>query len=698
MAYKGGRLLAPALADVGRIGALLAQKRKAAASAASKATTNQPGYYEKAINEALGKTEYGNRGFDNPMYDGVLKIKEAVAVNKRAFDNGEIDGTEYNRLQNKLLTEAQRVVAVYNGKIAGLEELDKGITDGTFHPMNREQIVGAPNNPESSTFTGYGIEKRGTFDFNDLTGDLEFVEVSFPKDANGIPIFAFDKNGDVIKKEDVDDVSFIYNEGFLSQSRDKVVEQLREAFPENSGYTFTEGGTRSFVIEDPKGNKINIRVKDPNQDPAKESEYIKSRAFELRRILGEKGYLSDGFIGKDGSKIEAPLEVRTPDYMDKDIPMMRRNNLKTSDLVDIGFKRLRTVDVPGKTENFAKRIADRFKVVSTDEPVILDEDAGLVKYVSVADSSQNEQIKQYIEADINRKYSFDDLVTLGYDLGMRGEYFSDRGQVMEGVTNDSLKERFNYLRDEKGNEIVVTKQDLIFKTNKNNVVTDLTDKQKEIIKADLRHRYTMTTGRDVDYYYTKISDADIKKDEIKSAPISSTTIPLADIFNTTQAATRTPGAVDGTGLKLAGKIAEVKAIATSITPVRSLSIPEVLSPTMTKAFKGFRTYRNHTMDQITGVSVKQFDGKYHVFLIGPATISEVEKQTPAFGRDPQITERTKEGLASAMSGVLNENEVQRVYETLYKNNDAFQAVANSLGFGYKTANYGEKLYEVFDKL
>ena len=693
MAYKGGRLLAPALADVGRIGALLAQKRKAAASAASKATTNQPGYYEKAINEALGKTEYGNRGFDNPMYDGVLKIKEAVAINKRAFDNGEIDGTEYNRLQNKLLTESQRVVAVYNGKIAGLEELDKGITDGTFHPMNREQIVGAPNNPESSTFTGYGIEKRGTFDFNDLTGDLEFIEVSYPKDANGIPIFAFDKNGDVIKKEDVDDVSFIYNEDFLSQSRDKVIEQLREAFPENSGYTFTEGGTRSFVIEDPNGNKINIRVKDPNQDPAKESEYIKSRAFELRRILGEKGYLSDGFIGKDGSKIEAPLEVRTPDYMDKDIPMMRRNNLKTSDLVDIGFKRLRTVDVAGKTENFAKRIADRFKVVSTDEPVILDEDAGLVKYVSVADSSQNEQIKQYIEADINRKYSFDDLVTLGYDLGMRGEYFSDRGQVMEGVTNDSLKERFNYLRDEKGNEIVVTKQDLIFKTNKNNVVTDLTDKQKEIIKADLRHRYTMTTGRDVDYYYTKISDAAIKEDEIKSAPISSTTIPLADTFASTQLATKTPISAE-----YAGKISEVENVVTAKGITKSLSIPEVLSPTMTKAFKGFRTYRNQTMDQITGVSVKFTNGKYNVFLIGPATIGQVERKTPAIGQAPEITQKTQEGIPSAMSGILNPNEVQRVYETLFKNNDAFQAAANGLGYDYKTANYGLALYQIFNQL
>lgn len=697
MAYKGGRLLAPALADVGRIGALLAQKRKAAASAASKATTNQPGYYEKAINQALGKTEYGNRGFDNPMYDGVLKIKEAVAINKRAFDNGEIDGTEYNRLQNKLLTESQRVVAVYNGKIAGLDELDKGITDGTFHPMNREQIVGAPNNPESSTFTGYGIEKRGTFDFNPLTGDLEFREVSFPVDADGIPIFAFDKNGDVIKKEDVDDVSFIYNEGFLSQSRDKVIEQLREAFPENSGYTFTEGGIRSFGIEDPNGNKINIRVQDPNQDPAKESEYIKSRAFELRRILGEKGYLSDGFIGKDGSKIEAPLGVRTPDYMDKDIPMMRRNNLKTSDLVDIGFKRLRTVDVPGKTENFAKRIADRFKVVSTDEPVILDEDAGLVKYVSVADSSQNEQIKQYIEADINRKYSFDDLVTLGYDLGMRGEYFSDRGQVMEGVTNDSLKERFNYLRDEKGNEIVVTKQDLIFKTNKNNVVTDLTDKQKEIIKADLRHRYTMTTGRDVDYYYTKISDAAIKEDEIKSAPISSTTIPLADIFANTQLITRTPIPDDKAGI-YAGKIAEVENVVKGVGYTKSLSIPEVLSPTMTKAFKGFRTYRNQTMDQITGVSVKMAGKKYNVFLIGPSTISQVERTTPAIDRAPEITEKTQEGIPSAMSGILNPNEVQRVYETLFKNNDAFQARANSLGYDYKTANYGLALYKIFDNL
>lgn len=693
MAYKGGRLLAPALADVGRIGALLAQKRKAAASAASKATTNQPGYYEKAINQALGKTEYGNRGFDNPMYDGVLKIKEAVSINKRAFDNGEIDGTEYNRLQNKLLTESQRVVAVYNGKIAGLEELDKGITDGTFHPMNREQIVGAPNNPESSTFTGYGIEKRGTFDFNPLTGDLEFREVSFPVDADGIPIFAFDKNGDVIKKEDVDDVSFIYNEGFLSQSRDKVIEQLREAFPENSGYTFTEGGIRSFGIEDPNGNKINIRVQDPNQDPAKESEYIKSRAFELRRILGEKGYLSDGFIGKDGSKIEAPLGVRTPDYMDKDIPMMRRNNLKTSDLVDIGFKRLRTVDVPGKTENFAKRIADRFKVVSTDEPVILDEDAGLVKYVSVADSSQNEQIKQYIEADINRKYSFDDLVTLGYDLGMRGEYFSDRGQVMEGVTNDSLKERFNYLRDEKGNEIVVTKQDLIFKTNKNNVVTDLTDKQKEIIKADLRHRYTMTTGRDVDYYYTKISDAAIKEDEIKSAPISSTTIPLADTFASTQLATKTPISAE-----YAGKISEVENVVTAKGITKSLSIPEVLSPTMTKAFKGFRTYRNQTMDQITGVSVKLTNGKYNVFLIGPATIGQVERKTPAIGQAPEITQKTQEGIPSAMSGILNPNEVQRVYETLFKNNDAFQARANSLGYDYKTANYGLALYQIFNQL
>lgn len=693
MAYKGGRLLAPALADVGRIGALLAQKRKAAASAASKATTNQPGYYEKEINEALGKTEYGNRGFDNPMYDGVLKIKEAVAINKRAFDNGEIDGTEYNRLQNKLLTESQRVVAVYNGKIAGLEELDKGITDGTFHPMNRELIVGAPNNPESSTFTGYSIEKRGTFDFNDLTGDLEFFEISFAKDANGIPIFAFDKNGDVIKKEDVDDVSFIYNEDFLSQSRDKVIEQLREAFPENSGYTFTEGGTRSFVIEDPNGNKINIRVKDPNQDPAKESEYIKSRAFELRRILGEKGYLSDGFIGKDGSKIEAPLEVRTPDYMDKDIPMMRRNNLKTSDLVDIGFKRLRTVDVSGKTENFAKRIADRFKVVSTDEPVILDEDAGLVKYVSVADSSQNEQIKQYIEADINRKYSFDDLVTLGYDLGMRGVYFSDRGQVMEGVTDETLQERFNYLKDENGNEIVVKKEDFIFKTNKNNVVTELTDKQKEIIKADLRHRYTMTTGRDVDYYYTKISDAAIKEDEIKSAPISSTTIPLADTFASTQLATKTPISAE-----YAGKISEVENVVTAKGITKSLSIPEVLSPTMTKAFKGFRTYRNQTMDQITGVSVKLTNGKYNVFLIGPATIGQVERKTPAIGQAPEITQKTQEGIPSAMSGILNPNEVQRVYETLFKNNDAFQARANSLGYDYKTANYGLALYQIFNQL
>ena len=394
MAYKGGRLLAPALADVGRIGALLAQKRKAAASAASKATASQPGYYEKEINEALGKVEYGNRGFDNPMYDGVLAIKEQTAVNKRSFDNGQIDAIEYNRRQNKILSEAQRVVAVYNGKMAGLEELDKGITDGTFHRINKELIVGAPVNPEASTMTGIAIEKRGSMGFNDLTGDLEFVEISYPKNADGIPIFAFDKNGDEIKKEDVDDISFVYNGDFLSQSRDKVIQDLRKAFPEQSGYSFTEGGLRSFIVEDPNGNKINIRVKDPSQDAYQESQYISGRAAELRRILGDEGYLSDGFIGKDGNKIEAPLDVRTPEYLDKGIPMMRRTNLKTSDLVDIGFKRIRTVDVPGKTEAFAKRIADRFKVVSMDEPVILDQDAGLVKYVSVSDPSSNEKIKQ----------------------------------------------------------------------------------------------------------------------------------------------------------------------------------------------------------------------------------------------------------------------------------------------------------------
>jgi len=693
MAYKGGRLLAPALADVGRIGALLAQKRKAAASAASKATSSQPGYYEKEINEALGKVEYGNRGFDNPMYDGVLAIKEQTAVNKRSFDNGEIDAVEYNRRQNKILSEAQRVVAVYNGKMAGLEELDKGIEDGTFHVMNKEMISGAPNNPEASTMTGYGIEKRSSFGYNDLTGDLEFVEIAFPKNADGIPIFAFDKNGDEIKKEDVDDISFIYNGDFLSQSRDKVIQDLRESFPEESGYSFTEGGLRSFIVEDPNGNKINIRVKDPSQDAYQESQYLSGRAAELRRILGNEGYLSDGFIGKDGNKIEAPLDVRTPEYLDKGIPMMRRTNLRTSDLVDIGFKRIRTVDVAGKTEAFAKRIADRFKVVSMDEPVILDQDAGLVKYVSVSDPSSNEKIKQYIEADINRKYTYDDLVTLGYDLGMRGLYFSDRGKVMEGVTDETLKEKFNYLKDENGNEIVVEKEDFIFKTNKNNVVTELTKKQEQIIKADLRHRYTMSTGRDVDYYYTKISDAAIKEDEIKSAPISSTTIPLADTFASTQLATKTPISAE-----YAGKISEVENVVTAKGITKSLSIPEVLSPTMTKAFKGFRTYRNQTMDQITGVSVKMVGNKYNVFLIGPATIGQVERKTPAIGQAPEVTQRTQEGIPSAMSGILNTNEVQRVYETLFKNNDAFQARANSLGYDYKTANYGLALYQIFNQL
>lgn len=693
MAYKGGRLLAPALADVGRIGALLAQKRKAAASAASKATASQPGYYEKEINEALGKVEYGNRGFDNPMYDGVLAIKEQTAVNKRSFDNGQIDAIEYNRRQNKILSEAQRVVAVYNGKMAGLEELDKGITDGTFHRINKELIVGAPVNPEASTMTGIAIEKRGSMGFNDLTGDLEFVEISYPKNADGIPIFAFDKNGDEIKKEDVDDISFVYNGDFLSQSRDKVIQDLRKAFPEQSGYSFTEGGLRSFIVEDPNGNKINIRVKDPSQDAYQESQYLSGRAAELRRILGDEGYLSDGFIGKNGNKIEAPLDVRTPEYLDKGIPMMRRTNLKTSDLVDIGFKRIRTVDVPGKTEAFAKRIADRFKVVSMDEPVILDQDAGLVKYVSVSDPSSNEKIKQYIEADINRKYSYDDLVTLGYDLGMRGLYFSDRGQVMEGVTDETLQERFNYLKDENGNEIVVKKEDFIFKTNNNNVVTELTEKQEQIIKADLRHRYTMSTGRDVDYYYTKISDAAIKEDEIKSAPISSTTIPLADTFANTQLATKTPITAE-----YAGKIAEVENVVTGGGITKSLSIPEVLSPTMTKAFKGFRTYRNQTMDQITGVSVKMVGNKYNVFLIGPATIGQVERKTPATDQAPEVTQRTQEGIPSAMSGILNPNEVQRVYETLFKNNDAFQAAANGLGYDYKTANYGLALYQIFNQL
>lgn len=749
MAWKGGRLIRPAYADLAGIAGLVAKQKAAARAATKPEFLRDRKEYTKLfenLDEAqemifLDNTDKAFRAQLNAIREltyGVVQDQEAgqitltEGIEKIARLNDQVKYIIGGRDEHESKREAA-IEGVQNGTVSRI------VLEGFNIPSKDTLNTQFPGQVGTETITGLTIDDdSGTFNYNIITG-------VFARDAKGnqVPVIGEDENSNPILKTDVKDTNYIINKDFLSRSAEEVVKDLSNKVYDVGGSQLRFGDMFLFeagppgsnivrvtpkIITDEDGNRVmeaenlqqefyNLNV-DPNG--SKTAKEMAQTAKELRDVFGELGRVADGFIGNDGSLVPLEqLQYISEDYLQQKIPLKRRLTYTLDQLPEIPLEP--KVDLNEEVKNWASVIARNIETVSELEEVnILNERSNLAQYVNVTNPAQNQSIIDAIELKI-QDFDLKDKIEIAYDdLDMRGYYYSDRGSVLGRYTDEKLARTWKGKLvefDDEGNviEVPFEKKDLTFpdKTGGSGYPAQLTERQEKIVDAYIRYKLTTATGQKVDYYYKTISDAEATKSDLANSSMIGN-VPgfdvLKQIDNQYGRSTGTTISYDQNGKPIGYpgnnpyRIQRNQWGGVNEKEIFELPLNSDFQKEMKNVLPEMKTSNGEELKAVTGIVAAKIGGRYVFAAQGPVVFGDVETTYDNQRSTDGATsiKRTSQIGMQGLSSNLSTAQIKQAYDALMKNNQV-KALIDSGTVQTKTVTGKAKpiptiLYEIIQKL
>jgi len=749
MAWKGGRLIRPAYADLAGIAGLVA-KQKAAARAATKPEFLRDRKEYTKLFENLDEAQ------EMILLDNTDKAFRAQLKAIRELTYGVVQDQEAG---NITLTEGIEKIATLNDQVqyiiggrdeheakrdAAIEGVQKGTVsritlEGFNIPTNKAYNTQFPGQVAPQTITGITIDdKTGTFNYNVVTGIF-----GIDGQGNQVPVIGDDENSNPILKSDVKGTNYIINKDFLSRSAEEVAEDLNNKVYDISGsqlrfgdmFLFEAGPAGSNIVRatpkvlnDEDGNRVmqaeslkdefyNINV-DPNG--SKTAKEMSQTAKELRDVFGDLGRVADGFIGNDGSLVPLnELQYISEDYLLKKIPLKRILTYTLDELPDIPLEP--KVDLNGEVKDWASVIARNIETVSELEEVnILNEKSNLAQYVNVTNPAENQSIIDAIELKI-QGFDLKDKIEIAYDdLDMRGYYYSDRGSVLGRYTDEKLARTWKGKLvefDDEGNviEVPFEKKDLTFpdKTGGSGYPAELTERQEKIVDAYIRYKLTTATGQKVDYYYKTISDAEATKSDLANSSMIGNVPGFNVLSEIDKQYGRSSGTIisyDQNGNPL--NYPRNNPYAVQRNQWRNVNQKEIFELPLNSDFQKemknvlpeMKTANGEELKAVTGLVGARIGGRYVFAAQGPVVFGDVEATYEGQRSTDGATsiKRTSQIGMQGLSNNLSTAQIKQAYDALMKNNQV-KALIDSGTVQTKTVTGKAKpiptiLYEIIQKL
>jgi hypothetical protein len=749
MAWKGGRLIRPAYADLAGIAGLVAKQKAAARAATKPEFLRDRKEYTKLfenLDEAQGMI----------LLDNTDKAYRAQLNAVRELTYGIVQDQEAGKIT---LTEGIEKIAALNDQvkyiIGGRDEHEakrdaaiEGVQNGTVSritlegfniPTNKAYNTQFPGQVAPQTITGITIDdKTGTFNYNVVTGIF-----GIDGQGNQVPVIGDDENSNPILKSDVKGTHYIINKDFLSRSAEEVAEDLNSKVYDISGSQLRFGDMFLFeagppgsnivratpkVLNDEDGNRVmqaeslkdefyNINV-DPNG--SKTPKEMAQTAKELRDVFGDLGRVADGFIGNDGSLVPLnELQYISEDYLLKKIPLKRILTYTLDELPDIPLEP--KVDLNEEVKDWASVIARNIETVSELEEVnILNEKSNLAQYVNVTNPAENQSIIDAIELKI-QGFDLKDKIEIAYDdLDMRGYYYSDRGSVLGRYTDEKLARTWKgklVEYDDEGNvvEVPFEKKDLIFpdKLGGSGYPAELTERQEKIVDAYIRYKLTTATGQKVDYYYKTISDAEATKSDLANSSM----IGNVPGFNVLSEIDKQYGRSSGTIISYDRNGNPINyprnnPYAIQRNQWRNVNQKEIFELPLNSDFQKemknvlpeMKTANGEELKAVTGIVGARIGGRYVFAAQGPVVFGDVEATYEGQQSTSGATsiKRTSQIGMQGLSNNLSTAQIKQAYDALMKNNQV-KALVDSGTVQTKTVTGKAKpipaiLYEIIQKL
>ena len=750
MAWKGGRLIRPAYADLAGIAGLIAKQKAAARAATKPEFLRDRKEYTKLfenLDEAQGMIFLDNT--DKAFRAQLNAIRELTYGVVQDQEAGQITLTEGIEKLAKLNDQVKYIIGGRDEHDSKREAVIEGVKNNTISRIGLEalhlpshKIVSTqlPGEVGVQTVTGITTDDEGTFEYNVVQG-------IFATNENGVqvPVVGYNENSNPILQSDVKDTHYIINKDFLSRSAEDVAEDLTNKVIDVGGskfrfgqmYLFEAGAPGSNIVRvspkilrDEDGNKVmeaenlkqefyNLNV-DPNG--SKTSKEMAQTAKELRDIFGELGRVADGFIGNDGSLVPLEkLQYISEDYLTQKIPLRRILTYTLDELPEIALDP--KVDLNGEVKDWASTIARNIETVSELEEVnILNERSNLAQYVNVTNPSENQSIIDAIELKI-QDFDLKDKIEIAYDdLDMRGYFYSDKNSVLGRYTNEKLARTWKGKLvefDEEGNvvEVPFTKEDLTFPDRNDSggsgYPSKLTERQEKIVDAYIRYKLTTATGQKVDYYYKTISDAEATKSDLANSSMIGNVPGFNVLKQIDSQYGRSSGTIitydqNGNPLNTPRNnpyfIQRDQWRGVNEKQIFELPLNSDFQKEMKNVLPEMKTSNGEELKAVTGIVAARIGKKYAFAAQGPVVFGDVEAtyegQKSADGATS--IKRTSQIGMQGLSSNLSTAQIKQAYDALMKNNQV-KALIDSGTVQTKTVTGRAKsipaiLYEIIQKL
>lgn len=352
----------------------------------------------------------------------------------------------------------------------------------------------------------------------------------------------------------------------------------------------------------------------------------------------------------------------------------------------------KAVNVEEDIKKFKDIIKDRKMAEMVTEPQKDPLTNEIIGYSDVFRIDQaKDQMVQIAKEEFIRAYDPASLVDIAYQkLGMKPTIDPSFRESTQAAVNSRFGSRY---KDENGDVIEVSPDDMIIRLSDNGLKAVLTPKQEKLTRAYLRNMYDSSLGITETIKQRKETTGKLTiSEQAKAAPLTSAVYDRQSLVERTQDqqdrynefAPKEKQATSETGDYVIYDADLQALLSNSKSEVSSYSIDSRLHEPLAELMNE-KSFFNSRLDTINAYAViKDSSGEFNLVFIGGANIGKSKTTTQGqIARETETSDYTNE----AVSGIASPQQAKRFYQFMYNNNDNFRRLAENRSFVLDEEDY-----------